>query len=139
MKKNYFILIALFLFVGLNYINGQDSLQVDPAKIDSLEQLITSNPKADKEKVRLLNEYARLCFYNQEYKKGLIATRDAQELSNKLEFVDGIIMYHVTLGIFATTIQGKLNLNDINGYHRIEADMMATQPGNKDTIAKTGI
>ena len=136
MKKNYFILVALFLFAGLNYINGQDSLQVDPAKIDSLEQLIKSNPKADKEKVRLLNEYARLCFYNQEYKKGLIATSEARELSNKMEFDDGIVMYHVTLGIFANVVQGKPGLNDINGYHRMESGMMASQTGNKALLQK---
>ena len=62
-----------------------------------------------------MNEYARLCFYNQEYKKGLLATREARELSNKMEFDDGIVMYHVTLGIFANVVQGKPSLNDING------------------------
>ena len=85
MNSKIFTLIVLLLYVGLNNINGQDSLLVDRSKIDSLKRLIELNSKADKEKVRLLNEYARLCFYNQEYKEGLIATRDARELSNKIE------------------------------------------------------
>ena len=136
MKKIYFILITLFLFVGLNYINAQDSLLSDPAKMVSLQQLIQSNSKDDKEKVRLLNEYARLCFYNQEYKKGLTATREARELSNKMEFDEGIIMYHVTLGIFANVIQGKPNLNDVNGYHRMQSSMMASQTGNEALLQK---
>ena len=98
--------------------------------------LLSQTQKQDKEKVRLLNEYARLCFYDQEYKKGLIATREARELSNKMEFDDGIVMYHVTLGIFATAIQSKLSLNDINGYHSMQAAMMASQTGNRALLQK---
>ncbi len=136
MKNKHFVFILVFLFSGLNNLNGQDSLLAEPAKIDSLDQLIQSNPKADKEKVRLLNEYARLCFYNQEYKKGLIATRDARELSNKIKFEGGLVMYHVTLGIFAQSVQGRLNFNDLNGYHRMQTGMMAAQTGGKDLLQK---
>ena len=86
MNSKIFTLIVLLLYVGLTNINGQDSLLVDRSKIDSLKTLIALNSKADKEKVRLLNEYARLCFYNQEYKEGLIATREARDLSKKMPF-----------------------------------------------------
>ena len=126
MKKNYFILIALFLFVGLNFINGQDSLPVARSKIDSLKKLIELNLKADKEKVRLLNEYARLCFYNQEYKEGLIAARDARELAKKIGFESGLIMYHITLGIFLLGPGQTISL-----YHRMSAAMLATKTGDK--------
>ena len=119
------MVIVLFLYVGLFNINGQDSLLVDRSKIDSLKRLIELNAKADKEEIRLLNEYARLCFYNQEYKEGLIATREARELSKKLEFESGIIMYHITLGIFS---QGRVA---INVYHRMKAGMLTTKTGDK--------
>jgi len=124
MRKSYFI-IALSLFVGVNNINAQDSLLVDPAKIDSLHQLIESHSNADKEKVRLLNEYARLCFYNREYKKGLIATKEARELSDKIKYGGGLAMYHMTLGVFA---QGVGNLTE---YHQMEAGVLATETGVK--------
>ena len=128
MKKIYFILIVLFLFVGLNNINGQDSLLVDNSKIDSLKRLIELNPEADKEKVRLLNEYARFCFYNQEYKEGLIALRDARELSKQIEFESGKIMYHITLGVFSL---GRVT---INSYHRMIAGMLATKNGDRNLL-----
>ena len=125
MKIKLVILIVILLYVGLTNINGQDTLLVDRSKIDSLKKLIELNPKADKEEIRLLNEYARLCFYNQEYKEGLIATREARELSKKLEFESGIIMYHITLGIFS---QGRAA---INVYHRMKAGMLTTKTGDK--------
>jgi hypothetical protein len=101
MKKMYFLVIVLSLFVALSNINGQDSLLVDTSKIDSLKQLIKSDTNADKEKVRLLNEYARLCFYNQEYKDGFKATREARELSKKLKYDDGLAMYYMNFRIFS--------------------------------------
>src|SRR6187549_220609 len=125
MKRKLVILIVLFLYGGLININGQDSLLVDRSKIDSLQQLIKSNPQTDKEKVRLLNEYARICFYNQEYNEGLIAAREARELSKKIEFDGGIIMYHISLSVFS---QGR---GAINSYHRIKASMLATKTGDK--------
>ena len=125
MKSKLVILIVLFLYVGLTKINGQDSLLVNRSKIDSLKRLIELNPKADKEEIRLLNEYARLCFYNQEYKEGLIAAREARELSKKIEFDGGIIMYHITLGVF---LQGRFA---INIYNRMKAGMLATKTGDK--------
>jgi hypothetical protein len=115
MNSKIFTLIILLLYVGLTNINGQDSLLVDRSKIDSLKTLIELNPKADKEEIRLLNEYARFCFYNQEYKDGLIAAREARELSKKIEFDGGIIMYHITWNFF--TGAGTA----ITSYHRMKA------------------
>src|SRR5215213_5185310 len=128
MKNKLAILIVLFLYVGLSNINGQDSLLVNRSKIDSLKKLIELNLKADKEEIRLLNEYARLCFYNQEYKEGLIAAREARELSKKIGFDDGIVMYHITLGIF---LQGR---GAITSYQRMNAGMLATKTGDKTLL-----
>ena len=101
MKKKYYLVIALILLAGLSKVNGQESLLVDPAEIDSLQLLIKSNDNESKEKVRLLNEYARLCFYNQDYKEGLIAAKEGRELSKEVEFEGGVIMYHITMGVFS--------------------------------------
>ncbi|HEX6170933.1 MAG TPA: hypothetical protein VFZ33_14635, partial [Chitinophagaceae bacterium] len=125
MKIKLVILIVILLCVGLTNINGQDTLLVDRSKIDSLKKLIELNPKADKEEIRLLNEYARLCFYNQEYKEGLIAAREARELSKKIGFESGIVMHNITLGVFS---QGR---GAINAYHRVKAGMLATKTGDK--------
>src|SRR5688572_5828965 len=126
MKSKLAIVIILFLYAGSTNINGQDSLLIDRSKIDSLKKLIDLNSKADKEEIRLLNEYARLCFYNQEYKEGLIAAGEAREISKKIEFDGGIIMYHITLGIFS---QGRGAA--INTFHRMKASMLATKTGDK--------
>jgi hypothetical protein len=55
----------------------------------------------------------------------LIAARDARELSKKMEYDDGIVMYHITLAIF---LQGR---GAITSYHRMNAGMLATKTGNK--------
>src|SRR6188508_3181023 len=128
MKSKLVILSVLFLYVGLTNINGQDSLLIDRSKIDSLKRLIELNPKTDKEEIRLLNDYARLCFYNQEYKEGLIAAREARDLSKKIEFDGGIIMYHITLGIFS---QG---VGILTQYHQMEAGVLASRTGDKASL-----
>ncbi len=100
MKTNHFCLSLTLLILGVSSSVAQDTLLIKPAKIDSLQQLIDSRPKADEEKVRLLNEYARLCFYNEEYLNGFNATIEARELSKKLKFAGGEVMYHYTLAVF---------------------------------------
>ncbi len=106
--KNKYLIISLIIFFDLiSLVKAQDTLLINPAKIDSLQQLIDSRPKADEEKVRLLNEYARLCFFNQEFQKGFIATRDARELSSKIDFKGGQIMYYITLA--AISRQGQIH------------------------------
>ena len=101
MKKKNILLSLLSLIMGLSISNAQDTLLIEPVKIDSLQQLIDARAKEDEEKVRLLNEYARLCFYNQEFAKGFVATRDARQISKNLNFTGGEIMYYHTLAAFS--------------------------------------
>ena len=74
------------IIIGMCFSNAfaQEINDIYVVKMDSLQQLVVARSKNDKEKVRLLNEYARQCFFNQEFHKGLIAARDARDLSNKL-------------------------------------------------------
>jgi len=93
MKRKNVLLSLLLLTIGVSISNAQDTLLIEPMKIDSLQQLIDARAKEDEEKVRLLNEYARLCFYNQEFAKGFVATREARQISKNLDFTGGEIMF----------------------------------------------
>ncbi len=93
----YSFLLACFAFLQSN---AQESTLEGKQKTDSLYQLINGHSNDNQEKVLLLNEYARQCFLNYEFQKGLIATRDARELSEKIEFKGGEILYYQTLTAF---------------------------------------
>ena len=90
------------IIIGMCFSNAfaQEINDIYVVKMDSLQQLVVARSKNDKEKVRLLNEYARQCFFNQEFHKGLIAARHARDLSNKLGFEGGQVMYYLTLAAF---------------------------------------
>ena len=92
------LIILLFLFTC--FVNAQNSAIVNPAIKDNLQQVIMKHPKANKERVSLLNEYARQCFYNNELLKGFEATREARILSKKLDFEGGKVMYYLTLSAY---------------------------------------
>jgi len=104
-------------------IHAQETLSVDSVKIDSLHALINQS-KDNKERVRLLNEYARLCFFNHEYQKGFEATVEARDLSRKLEFKGGEIMYNLTLAAF-------IGGGDIMQYYQLKALKMSSNDNNR--------
>ncbi len=126
MKTKHFFLSLILFFFGLGTSLAQDSLSVYTVKIDSLQQLIDSHTNDDDEKVRLLNEYARLCFYNREELKGFIATHDARILSEKLNFEGGKIMYYLTL----SALHGNYN-EDMGVYYQKQAQWMSNSMGNR--------
>ena len=70
------------------------------AKMDSTKLLIDNHIDEDEELVALMNEYARLCFYKLEYDSGLAYTYKAREISDKLDFDDGLIMYYLTWSVY---------------------------------------
>ena len=117
MKTKYLIISLLLVFAMITSIKGQEPLPVDPVKIDSLYKLINQSQK-NKEKVRLLNEYARLNFYNQEYKTGLIATVDARELAAEIDYSGGEVMFHITIATF-------LGSGDLSEYHLRQARVLS--------------
>jgi signal transduction histidine kinase len=77
MKCKYLVLKIIFLYIFLNS-NGQERMLTDFTKMDSLQQLIDSHSKNDREKVILLNEYARQCFAEKEFLKGLTVNEKAK-------------------------------------------------------------
>ncbi len=109
-------LILLFFCFGTTF--AQDSLSVYSIKIDSLHQLIDSHQNEDEELVRLLNEYARVCFYNMDFQKGLMATRNARILSDNLNFEGGKIMYYLTLSVF-------FGYGEMHDYYQRQAQLLS--------------
>ncbi|WP_282135365.1 ATP-binding protein [Seonamhaeicola maritimus] len=99
MKINFKTSLLIFL-IGIFIGHSQDNLLVAPAEFDSLKQRIDNHKEFDETRVSLLNEYARLCFYNKEFKTGLMASRDARLISEKIDFKGGLIMYHLSLAAF---------------------------------------
>ena len=136
MRSKNILLSLLFLIIGLSISNAQDTLLIEPIKIDSVQQLIDARAKEDEEKVRLLNEYARLCLYNLEFAKGFIATREARQISKNLDFKGGEIMYYHTLAAF----QGR---GEMHNYYLQQARNIALKtesqvPEYPEPIIPTG-
>ena len=126
MKMKYLMLSITLFFFCMEVVLAQDISSVFSIKIDSLQQLLDSHPDDDEEKVILLNEYARQCFYNQEELKGFIATHDARKLSEKLNFEGGIIMYYLTLSALHGNGEEKMNM-----YYQKQAQWLSKSMGNR--------
>ena len=126
------ITIGLILILFCSMLRAQDRLFVDPGKLDSLKVIVFKRNHNDKEKIRLLNEYARLSFFNQEIIQGFTATIEAIELSKEIEFKEGEIMYHETLAAF-------LGPGDIVSYHHQKARMISTQLNQNDSFTQVQI
>jgi len=124
------VLISLIFVLTFSMVKAQDSLFVDPMKLDSMKVLVFKRNYNDKEKIRLLNEYARMSFYNQEIIQGFSATIDAIELSEEIGFKEGEIMFHETLAAF-------LGPGDIALYHHQKARMLSTQLNQNDSFTET--
>jgi len=124
------VLISLIFLLTFSIVKAQDTLFVDPMKLDSLKVLVFKRNYNDKEKIRLLNEYARMSFYNQEIIQGISATIDAIELSEEIGFKEGEIMFHETLAAF-------LGPGDVALYHHQKARMLSTQLNQNDSFVGT--
>ena len=123
------IIVGLILVLFCSMLKAQDTLFVDPGKLDSLKVLVFKRNHNDKERIRLLNEYARLSFYNQEIIQGFTATIEAIELSEEIEYKEGEIMFHETLAAF-------LGPGDIVSYHHQKARMLSTQLNQNDSFVQ---
>ena len=91
--------IGILVFI-IDIAYTQQSFNSGLSKSDSLKQLIVVNKTNDKDRVRLLNDYAVACFRELRIKEGLIATRDARILSEEIGFKGGEVMYFETLAAY---------------------------------------
>ncbi len=97
MKLKLFMSSILIYLILINPVSSQNSSSPYWLKMDSLNHLMETKKEEDEEKVRLMNEYARLCFYNLKYHEGFVATHAARQLSEALKYEEGMIMYYLTL------------------------------------------
>ncbi len=90
--------IASILIICSSFfqIQAQDTTVVLPDQLDSLHQLI-ENGREDTNQIILLNEYARLCFYNLDYLSGLLAASEARTLAEKLRYRNGELHFFKTI------------------------------------------
>ena len=98
MKKQVLSLLLLFIWIGSS--QAQQTSTLYQVKIDSLQQLIDRQPRADTNTVKRLNYLARICFYDLQYKRGLTATRQARLLAQALLYTKGEALYWRTLNYF---------------------------------------
>jgi two-component system, NtrC family, sensor kinase len=85
--------LALFLIFFSSYTFAQSNISAYTAKIDSVQQLLTTQPKDDTIKVRRLNDLALLCLIDMQFKRGMLAAKQARQLSQKLNYTKGEGLY----------------------------------------------
>lgn len=93
------VILRLFGFLFFMSLHAQYEPLIEQYKMDSLNQVI-KNHTGDSIKVGLLNDYARLNFYNLELIKGFEAASEARDLAKEIGFEQGEVMYHKTLAVF---------------------------------------
>ncbi len=119
MKTKLYIYFLAFV-IGVNISIAQEPTLVPEHEIINLNEQIKNHKKDDKEKVRLLNEFARLNFYNENYMAAFQATVDARDISEKIKYKGGEIMYHYTLAVF-------FGYGDLYTYHIQKARILSSQ------------
>ncbi|CCH54271.1 Sensor protein zraS [Fibrisoma limi BUZ 3] len=95
-----YVVAFLLLLCCFSRSQAQQAATIYRIKIDSLQVLINRQPKADSNTVKWLNYVARVCFYDMQYQRGLLATIEARELAKKLHYAKGEGLYWRTLSIF---------------------------------------
>jgi two-component system, NtrC family, sensor kinase len=100
MKMRHIFLTLFLIFLCLQTSWSQGNANPIIFKIDSVKQLLNAEPKDDEVKVKRLNELARMCFYTFQYTEGLIVTKQAHQLSSKLNYQKGEGLYLRTMSVF---------------------------------------
>ena len=105
--------LLCFLFITV-YLNGFGqtgrTTDVDISRKDSIKQLIEDFRGNDEKLIRLKNEYARLCFVNFEFENGFLSLQEAKNLSEKIDYKEGEVMYYLTLSFFNFDPENPINL-----------------------------
>ena len=113
--KNRFILL-IFSFTLLSILNARELKNNYSLKIDSIQQLLNSQLKEDTIKIRRLYDLALICFYDRQYQRGLIAAKQARQLSKDLHYLPGEGLYFNSMMLFQ---KGK-----IANYYYIEKNWL---------------
>lgn len=120
-------LIVLVIVISVGSLHAQESIEKYNFEADSVQQLLTKHRGNDEQKVLWLNEFARFSFHGLEFKKGLIATKKARELSKKMHYKNGEVLYYRTMD--------DLYRNSIfSFYYRKQADWLSKELEKKGNV-----
>ena len=99
------ILTYLLFWLTMRSVLAQPTSVNSPftAKIDSVQRLLTNPPTIDTLQVIRLHALARLCFVDLQFKRGLLAAKQAQALAQQLQYDHGEGLYLQTLTAFSYT------------------------------------
>ena len=121
-----FKILFLLLFFATQFLNAQETIDNYIFEADSVQKLLSKHSAQDIQKVLWLNEFARFSNHNLEFKKGLIATKQARELSKKLNYKNGEVQYYRTMDdLFRDGI--------LTFYYRKQADWLSTEQEKKES------
>ncbi|GAB3713771.1 hypothetical protein GCM10027592_53250 [Spirosoma flavus] len=98
MKSN--LLSFLLVFLCVRYTQAQTGVNTYSTKIDSIQQLLDKRSAVDTLRVIQLNNLAHVCFRDLQFKRGLVATKEARTLAKKLNYEKGEGLYLLTLRDF---------------------------------------
>ena len=119
-------ILFLLLFVVIQFCNAQVTPYKYIVKADSVQILLSKHSAQDQQKVLLLNEFARFSNHCLQFKKGLIATKQARELSKKLNYKNGEVQYYRTMD---DLFRGGI----LSFYYRKQADWLSTEQEKKES------
>ncbi len=95
----FYIYTILLISIWLP-ANAQHPNLKNDNKLDSLALLIQHNTKKDTVRVKLLTDYANMCFQNQDYLTGLKSVNEARSISEEINYEKGIGYYFNSMSIF---------------------------------------
>ncbi len=124
MSLRNIIIICFISTLSLLNLNAQDDRLIDQQRIDSIDLLIKNIDDNNSEKVRLLNEYARMNIFNLDLIKGFEAASEAKRISEEIGFKEGEILYHKTLATFFSS-------GDMYTYHIEKARLLTSELDDK--------
>ncbi len=141
--KGFLIFILLVMSVTAY---GQDTIRVQRATLDSLSALIIKHKNKDTLRVQLLNDYARLCLYDQNFLEGLKALNEARSLCKSLSYTKGEGLYFINLSIFnqfAISVTDQIvraTLNDpLAVYHHVIGNTILHRNSNFNVFGTISI
>ncbi|WP_229254077.1 ATP-binding protein [Dyadobacter sp. NIV53] len=95
-----FVLILLFSILVFQFpAYAQMAPTPEVVSLDSLQHLVNTHPKEDTVRVNLLNTLARFCFYDLQYKRGIINTKEARKVAQKINYRRGEGLYLRALSV----------------------------------------
>ncbi len=115
LKTIYFI-----MFIAIHFCNAQVTTDKYIVQADSVQKLLSKHNAQDQRKVTLLNEFARFSNHSLDFKKGLIATKQAKELAKKLNYINGEVQYY-------RTMEDLFRGGVLSFYYRKQADWLSSK------------